>query len=130
MSLLDPHPDLSLVPIPELGKIRRARIASGRQYVHRYRAGQRGHLLVEPVQARDLERDQPDFPWPRGNGQRALDPPDLQHVDGAGAEGDGPADRDGVDQPAVEVVGASISNGGSSPGTAQDAITAGTTARW
>jgi hypothetical protein len=66
--------------------------------------GQVRHLLVEPVPARDLERDQPDLPGPSGHGQRALDPADVQHVDGPGAERDRPADRDRVDQPAVEVV--------------------------
>jgi hypothetical protein len=40
----------------------------------------------------------------------------MQDVDGADAQGDGPADRDGIDQPAVEVVLAIHLHGGEQPG--------------
>ena len=104
IGLLDPRPDPILIAVPELGKVGWARVAAGRQHVHRNCAGQRGHFLVEPVPAGDLERDQPHLPGPARHGQRAFDPPHLQDVDGAGAQGDGPADRNGIDQPAVEIV--------------------------
>jgi len=56
------------------------------------------------VPARDLERDQAHLPGPGRDRERALDPADVQHVDGTGAERDRPADRDGVDEAAVEIV--------------------------
>jgi hypothetical protein len=66
--------------------------------------GQTGHLLVKPVPAGDLERDQADLPQPLRRGQRALDPAHLQHVDAAAPERDRPSHRDRMHQPAVEVV--------------------------
>ena len=59
---------------------------------------------MEPVPAGDLERHQAHLPGPARHGQRAFDPAHVQDVDCAGAQRDGPADRDGVDQPAVEIV--------------------------
>ena len=81
---------------------------------------------MEPVPAGDLEGHQAHLPGAARHGQRALDPPDVQDVDRAGAQGNGPADRNGIDQPAVEVVLAVHFHRGSSPGTAQEASTAGT----
>jgi hypothetical protein len=65
--------------------------------VHPDAGRKRRHLLVKPVPARDLERDQPYFPRSRRNGEWTFDMPHLQHVDGARAERDRLADRDGID---------------------------------
>ena len=59
---------------------------------------------MKAVPAGDLERDKAHLPRPGRDRERALDPADVQHVDGAGAEGDRAADRDGVDEAAVEIV--------------------------
>ena len=80
---------------------------------------------MKAVPAGDLERDQADLPRAGRDRERALDPAHVQHVDAGRAQRDGPADRDGVNEAAVEVVLPSISTGGSRPGTAQDAMTAG-----
>jgi hypothetical protein len=99
-----PHP--SPFTMTELRQTRLDPVPSGRQDVHLHVVRQRRHLLVEPVPAGDLERDQPHLPRPGGDRQRALDAAHLQHVDGARAQRDGSPDRDRIHQAAVEVMGA------------------------
>src|SRR5450755_4895550 len=95
---------VGLIAVAELGQVRRPQGSAGRQHMHGHIVLQGRDLFVEAVPAGDLEGDQPHFPEPFRRGQRALDPPDLQHVHGPGAQLDGAPDRDRVDQAAVEVV--------------------------
>jgi hypothetical protein len=104
MRTLDTYPDHSLVPVTQLRKIWRPLIDSRRQDVNGHPVRHSGHLLVEPVPAGDLERDQADLPRAPGDLERPLDPADVQHVDGRGAEHHSAPHRDGVHEPAVEVV--------------------------
>src|SRR5579872_5611065 len=82
------------VPVTELSHPRGQPLSSGRQDVHLDAGRNRRHLLVEPVPARDLERDKPHLPRSGGDAQRALDAPRVQDVDGGRAERDRAADRD------------------------------------
>ena len=66
--------------------------------------GELGQLADEPVPPGDLERHPGDLPWPLRRGQRPVDPADLEHEDPGRTELRRPADRDGVHDPAVEVV--------------------------
>src|ERR1022692_4027588 len=101
---LDTYLDHSLVAIAKLRQIWRPSFSAGRQHVHIHVVGQCRHLLVESVPAGNLESDQADLPRAAGWRQRTLDPAGVQDVDTAGAKSDGTPDRDGIDEPAVEVM--------------------------
>jgi hypothetical protein len=72
--------------------------------VHADVIGQRSHLLVKSISPGDLEGDKAHLPRSARYRERALDPADLQDVDGAGTERDSPSHRDGMDQAAVDVM--------------------------
>ena len=88
---LDALADPSLIPVPQLGQVWRGPVSARGQDVHLDVLGQRRHFLVEPVPAGDLEGDQTHLPRPPRHRQRALDPADVQDVDGTWRRGRRPA---------------------------------------